>query len=276
MRWLYLGIALLLGACSTGGVTEREYDLTARLPTTFTGTLPCADCPGIDYHLNLFQDGVFYLRMRYQDRPDGQFDDIGRYLLSADGSLLSLQGGREAPLRFTVENPDSLRLLGLDGAAIVSELNYSLQRQAALLPIAPRLLMRGMYRYMADAGRFTECITGRDMPVATEADNAAMEAAYSQARSAPGAPLLVSVEGQIAPRMPMEGTGPIDTLVPERFISVFPGETCAGRMEDTTGYSPVEAKPVSVTGQARRVPDTPGPLSSTRIHSAPKNGEASA
>ncbi|MEZ5568663.1 MAG: copper resistance protein NlpE N-terminal domain-containing protein [Halioglobus sp.] len=276
MRWLYLGIALLLGACSTGGVTEREYDLTARLPTTFTGTLPCADCPGIDYHLNLFQDGVFYLRMRYQDRPDGQFDDIGRYLLSADGSLLSLQGGREAPLRFTVENPDSLRLLGLDGAAIVSELNYSLQRQAALLPIAPRLLMRGMYRYMADAGRFTECITGRDMPVATEADNAAMEAAYSQARSAPGAPLLVSVEGQIAPRMPMEGAGPVDTLVPQRFINVFPGETCASGMADTPRRSPGEAAQIRFTGQAPGIPDASGPHPSTLILSIPTSGEASA
>ena len=31
-----------------------------RLPATFTGTLPCADCEGIYHHLDLWPDGVFH------------------------------------------------------------------------------------------------------------------------------------------------------------------------------------------------------------------------
>ena len=80
MKWIYLGLALLLGACATGGSPERASEPLANLPATFSGTLPCADCPGIDYQLNLFEDGAYYMRMRYQNRADGQFDDIGRYL----------------------------------------------------------------------------------------------------------------------------------------------------------------------------------------------------
>tara|TARA_R110002049_G_scaffold308492_1_gene512692 strand:+ start:3804 stop:4601 length:798 start_codon:yes stop_codon:yes gene_type:complete len=224
-------MALLLCACTAAGTAGRAPGALGDLPATFRGTLPCADCPGIDYHLNLFQDGSYYLRTRYRDRTGGPFDGIGRFLVSSDGALVSLHGGREAALRFVIEDKASLRLMGMDGNAILSELNYSLQRQAALEPFAPRLMLRGMYRYMADAARFTECLTGRDMQVAMEADNAALERAYLDARVAPGAPVLASVKGQIAQRMPMEGPGPVDTLVPERFIGIFPGETCGAPLE---------------------------------------------
>ena len=190
------------------------------LPATFTGTLPCASCPGIDYHLNLMVDGVFFLRQAYQDREGGPFDDIGRYLLSSDGDQLTLFGGREAPLRLAISAPDTLRLLDRDGGHIESELNYNLSRQPELQPLEPRLLLGGMYRYMAGAGRFRECLTGLDMPVATEADNRALEEAYLAAREQPGEEMRVSLEGQISQRMPMEGPGPVLTLVPERFIGV--------------------------------------------------------
>ncbi len=85
--------------------------------------------------------------------------------------------------------------------------------------------MRGMYTYMADAGIFTDCASGRRLPVAQESDNAALEAAYSKARTGPGAPMLASIEGQIEMRMPMEGPGPRPTLVVERFVSIVAG-TC--------------------------------------------------
>ncbi|TVP75846.1 YbaY family lipoprotein, partial [Thioalkalivibrio sp.] len=201
------------------------------LPATFKGTLPCADCPGIDYHLNLLEDGVYFLRETYQDRDGGPFDDIGRHLLSSDGAQLTLYGGREAPLRFALSAPDTLRLLDRDGGHIDSELNYNLSRQPEFEPFEPELLLGGMYRYFADAGRFQECLTGLDMPVAQEADNRALEEAYLEARERPGEALLASLEGRIAQRMPMEGPGPVATLVPERFIGVWPEQSCPPPMK---------------------------------------------
>lgn len=195
------------------------------LPATFSGTLPCADCPGIDMQLNLLENGVFFLRQSYQDRG-GPFDDLGRYLLSSHGDQISLHGGREAPLRFALSAPDKLTLLDRDGGAIDSELNYSLTRQPSPQPLEPRGLLGGKYRYMADAGRFRECRTGLDLPVATEGDNAALESAYLEARETPGEALLVSLEGRIMKRMPMEGPDPVWTLVPERFVGVSPGQDC--------------------------------------------------
>jgi len=198
------------------------------LPATFSGTLPCADCPGIDVHLNLLADSVYFLRETYQDRDNGAFDDIGRYLLSSYHGQITLHGGREAPMRFALSSPDTLTLLDQDGAHIDSELNYTLSRQPELQILEPRVLMRGKYRHLADAGRFRECLTGLDMPVATEADNPALEQAYLEARETPGEALLVSLEGRIVERMPMEGPGTVPMLVPERFIGVWPGQSCPG------------------------------------------------
>ena len=88
------------------------------------------------------------------------------------------------------------------------------------------LVMRGMYRYMADAALFTECRTGRSFPVALEGDNRTLERAYLKVRKTPGEALLVTLEGRIVQRMPMEGPGPVPTLLPEKFIGVSPEEQC--------------------------------------------------
>ena len=205
------------------------------LPASFEGDLPAADGPGIRYHLDLFPDQAFALRLTYLGRKDDtRFDDIGNWMVSADGGTLTLRGGREAPVMFAIQDARTLRKLDLAGRAIESKLNYDLTRREPFEPIEPRLLLRGMYRYMADAGMFQECLTGWRLPVAQEADNAKLETAYSRARREPGEELLVTLEGSIASRPRMEGPGMQRALVPERFINVWPGETCGPRHSEAT------------------------------------------
>ena len=200
-------------------------------PATFTGDLPCADCAGITYHLDLFPDRAFFLRRTYQGKSNS-FDEIGRWELTSEGKVLVLQN--DTPLRFSVDSADALSLLDQQGNPIESELNYTLRKTSEFSPIAPRLQLRGMYSYLADAGQFTECRTGKTMPVAMEADNRALERAYLEARSQPAQALLVTVKGQIAQRMPMEGPSPVLTLIPEKFMSISPQETCDRQMENRT------------------------------------------
>ena len=198
-------------------------------PATYTGVLPCADCPGIRYTLNLWPDHVFFLRMTYlgKGQSDGEsFDDIGVWTLSADGRILVLQGGREGPVMFSIKSPDVIRKLDLTGKEIESRLNYDLVRGEHLEWFEPRLPLRGMYMYMADAGLFQECLTGRKLPVAQEGENAKLRSSYLKARQQPGEQLLVTVEGRIVLRPKMEGRGEQEMLVVERFTSVWPGETC--------------------------------------------------
>ena len=202
------------------------------LPATFAGELPCADCPGIRHQLNLLPEGAFFLRRTYLERaPDHVIDDIGGFLIDSDGRRLVLRAGREAPIQLAIQDSDTLRLLDLEGQEIVSELNYDLTRAATFVPLDPRLALRGMYSYMADAGRFTECLSRLSLPVAQEADNAALERAYLAARRQPGEALLVTLDGQIAARPRMEGAGSELALVPERLSGVWPGETCGAQFD---------------------------------------------
>ena len=91
----------------------------------------------------------------------------------------------------------------------------------------PTSQLRGMYSYMADAGWFTDCRSGTRMPVAQEADNAALERAYSNGKSMDGAPMLATVEGRVEERLPMEGDQKRPTLIVDKFISVE-AQGCSG------------------------------------------------
>ena len=216
-------LALLLAAAPLPPVLQQ-------LPASFAGDLPCADCQAIRYRLNLFPDGAFYLRMTYLGGGDGaSSDDIGTWMMSSNQQVLVLKGGREASTLFRILDAKTLRKLDLEGRDIDSTLNYAVRRTGTFERLEPKLTVRGTFRYMADAGTFTECSTGQRWPVAQEADNATLEREYLKVRKDPGGPVLVSVDGRVAMRAKMEGPGLQPTLVPERFIGVFPGASCAPR-----------------------------------------------
>ena len=233
---LLTGAALSCASASAGDTVKDPMNDQAAgplpdFPATFEGELPCADCPGIFYHLDLFEDDVFFLRTTYLGRGTGAiFDTVGSWTLAGDENRLALFGDPEAPILFRLVNPETLRKLDVEGRDIDSSLNYDLRRKDAIGTIEPRLTMRGMYRYMADAALFDECLSGRRFQVAQEADNIALERAYLEAQRQPGEALLVSLQGRIAERPAMEGDTMVLTVVPEHFIGVWPGETCGARM----------------------------------------------
>ena len=144
--------------------------------------------------------------------------------------VLLLYGGREMPLRFEIVGPRALRPLDLDGRPIGPGATNDLTTDGKLAPAGLSLGLHGMFRYMADAARFEECLTGRSYPVAMEGDYLALERAYGAARKEPGAPLMASFDGSIVSRAPMEGPGPLPTVVVRRFVGVWPGQTCERAM----------------------------------------------
>jgi copper homeostasis protein (lipoprotein) len=98
--------------------------------------------------------------------------------------------------------------------------------------------MRGHFTYLADAGMFSDCATGRKYPVAMEADFIGLERAYLETVSEAGRPLLVSFEGSVVERQAMEGNEMEAAVVVNRFEAVHPGENCApskpdARLENT-------------------------------------------
>ncbi|HMN45806.1 MAG TPA: META domain-containing protein [Povalibacter sp.] len=198
-----------------------------QLPALYSGTLPCADCPGIRFDLDLRANHVYVLRMTYLER-DTSVDDIGQWSIQED-EVLTLTGSGERPSAWAIRDVDTLSKLDIEGKPIESNLNYTIVRQPDYTALEPHLTMRGLYRYMADAAQFEECLTGLKLPVAMEGDNVALQTAYATVRREPGAAVLASVEGRIAPRPAMEGDRTVDMLVVDRFVRFWPNESCGAR-----------------------------------------------
>lgn len=93
-------------------------------------------------------------------------------------------------------------------------------------------VMEGLYKYMADAALFKECLTGKYYPVAFEADNVALEKAYLKDTNGTGDFLKVELKGKIVKRPKMEGEGEEDTLLVERFIRMEGKKDCSEHHEN--------------------------------------------
>jgi Uncharacterized lipoprotein NlpE involved in copper resistance len=60
---------------------------------TYTGTLPCADCSGIDIELILKNDSDYTLKTTYkgkEDKGQNQFTKDGKYTWNTAGSIITL------------------------------------------------------------------------------------------------------------------------------------------------------------------------------------------
>ncbi len=87
---------LLCGGCSDEQTSSPQVVPAAKLVPaketcfgTYTGTLPGADCPGIETTLTLSEDSTFHLRMVYIDR-ETSFEEEGRFFQEND-TLLAVQ-----------------------------------------------------------------------------------------------------------------------------------------------------------------------------------------
>ena len=140
---LILAAALALVACG-GNAPKKEaaaetQTTTAAAPDmhtaetsldylgTYEGTLPAADCPGIQTTLTLAPDGSYALHLKYIDR-DSEFDEKGAFTVKEN--LLTLtpsEGGQ--PQYYKVEE-NRLRRLDAEKQPVTGALadNYVLQK----------------------------------------------------------------------------------------------------------------------------------------------------
>jgi len=200
------------------------------LPASFTGTLPCADCAGIRYHLDLWPDQVYHLRREWLgDAPARRRDEIGRWHADPARGAIVLAGGSEGAEFWSVEGADRLRLMDRDGRPIESGLPYEITASAGIAPTELALPVTGVFKAAAGAGSasFRECISGRRYAVEDAGDRVALERAGRAAGAGPGDPFLAVIEGRIATR-PGAGGVPRRSVALRRLVAAWPGEACAG------------------------------------------------
>jgi uncharacterized membrane protein len=106
---------------------QSTFDFPAGLPAVYTGTLPCASCPGIDTHLLIDSTGFREVNS-YQDEEEGPFATYGTWSRSggdANGDTLTLTSGEEVYKQYLIVNSDTLRMLNTSGNQIEGDLEES-------------------------------------------------------------------------------------------------------------------------------------------------------
>lgn len=94
---------------------------------TYEGTLPAADCPGIQTTLTLDPDGTYTLHMEYIDR-DAEFDEKG--VFSVKENLLTLAQLDDGSEEYYKVEENRLRMLDAEKQPVTGALaeNYVLQK----------------------------------------------------------------------------------------------------------------------------------------------------
>lgn len=96
-------------------------EISLDIEGTYTGTLPCADCPGINVEIILDADKSFTYNSTYIDRNDNQpFEDIGEWSLKGDILTLTYDDS-STPTKFFIGEGYIQQLDG-DGKKITGKL----------------------------------------------------------------------------------------------------------------------------------------------------------
>ncbi len=97
----------------------------------YAGTLPCADCPGIDTSIAFTPEGGYSMSETYQDGDSSSFVTKGSWTLGEDGKTLLLdpEDKEERDRSYEIVSVNELRALDQAGKPIDSTLDYSLRRK---------------------------------------------------------------------------------------------------------------------------------------------------
>lgn len=82
----------------------------------YTGTLPCADCPGIKTMIRLYDDS-YEMQSRYLERSDSVFTTRGSFSWNDEGSVITLSSGQNVAGKWKV-GENRLIMLDKDGKEI--------------------------------------------------------------------------------------------------------------------------------------------------------------
>ncbi|PAR30169.1 copper resistance protein NlpE [Vibrio metoecus] len=96
----------------------------------YQGTLPCADCGGIETELTINSDGTYKLTEQYLDKEGEPFVSEGTFAWDEAGSIVTLQSGDQTGRQYLV-GENTLTHLDMHGQQIDGELAefYVLSKQ---------------------------------------------------------------------------------------------------------------------------------------------------
>ena len=136
-------LAVFFAASAATGATPPTQSPFGALPATFAGVLPCADCRGVHYQIDLLPNSKFAMSIAYW-RGGGSQGEVatGIWWISPDGRKLTLDAGSDPAgedhrWAWLVKDGRTLRMLDEQGDSLASELNYELTRNDSLSRVWP-------------------------------------------------------------------------------------------------------------------------------------------
>lgn len=114
-------------AVSDGHNAQNSLDVEG----TYLGTLPCADCKGIQTTITLKSDSSYTKTDEYLGKGDNTIKEEGKWFFLADGNTIELNNEKTTPLKFKV-GENNLIQLDTAGNEITGSLaeHYILKKQA--------------------------------------------------------------------------------------------------------------------------------------------------
>lgn len=105
--------------------SQMTFDFPAGLPAVYTGTIPCASCPGINVHLLVDSTGFREVNS-YQGENNEPFATHGTWKWSDEESdTLTLKSDGEVYTRYLLESRDTLRMLDSSGDQVEGDLEQN-------------------------------------------------------------------------------------------------------------------------------------------------------
>ena len=106
-------------------VADTIVSTPAVTATNYAGTLPCADCAGIQTELTLRSDSTWSMHIIYDKRKakgpgSNEFNESGKWMMHGSDTV-HLMGRTDAPSMY-IKTDSSLIQLGMDGKKIEGKL----------------------------------------------------------------------------------------------------------------------------------------------------------
>jgi len=198
-------------------------------PGYYDGTLPCADCQGIVTQLWVRSDSTFVLRERYVGKDSMAFGTIGQWHVVNGLLTVGYAGDKPEFHRWTKQGLQRVDEMGQPFAATHP---YTLEKLAGeLADEIPRMRLKGVFTYMADAKSFAPCGSSFNWPCAGGMDwgaeegellnsmnGADLERAYLKAVKEGGRPWAIEAECSLSMGPAMEGDGADEYIFIHRVI----------------------------------------------------------
>ena len=194
----------------------------------YSGKIICADCPGINIFMDLKADSTFLLEETFinpDNTPGRKNYSMGKWTASGEG-LITLKIPDKESIIFGAVSSAKLILMDNQGKAIKSDTSFYLLRSNKNITLSEGIEMSGIYSYYADIGQFSECNTGKTYFVATEEDNANLEAEYLRIKKEPNEKIFVKITGYFKIIPKIEGRGNEEVLVVSKLIGFDINSKC--------------------------------------------------